>query len=132
MNGYFHVGKIDERKIKKYGKKIITNDVILTYERLNNHILRYHQQEYYQIEKHIKSIVEMPDFIIEDNSHIDTLIFLKNIPNINKKARIVVKLATDKNDKIYTKNSIITIMRQRDKSWEQTLKNRGKILFEKD
>ena len=35
------------------------------------------------------------------------------------------------NDKMYNKNSIITLMRQRDKSWEQTLKNRGKIIYKK-
>ncbi len=131
MNQYIEIGKINQNKIAKYSEKIITNIVILTYERLNNHILKYHKKEYYQIEKYIREIIEEPDFIIEDNSHKDTLIFLKHIVEIDKKARVVVKLATNTEDKTYTKNSIITIMRQRDKSWEQTLKNRGKIFFKR-
>ena len=132
MRKYITIGNIDKEKIGKYKKLIITKKVILTEERLHNHILIYHKNEYYELKEYIKLIVEKPDIIIEDNSHLNTLIFLKDIKSINKKARVVVKLATDKYDKIYNKNSIITIMRQRDKSWEQTLKNKGKIIFSKN
>lgn len=128
MEEYIIVGKIYKEKLGKYALKIITEDVILTYERLYNHIFVYHKNEYEQIKEYIKEIIENPDFILEDNTHMDTLIFLKNINQINKKARIVIKLATDRENRIYTKNSI---MRQRDKSWEQTLKNKGKIIFSK-
>ena len=114
---YISVGKINKNQVGNYKEKIITEDVILTQERLNTHILVYHREEYYQI---------------KDNSHIDTLIYLKHIQEIDKRARIVIKLATNRNEATYTKNSIITIMRQRDKSWEQTIKNRGRILFQKD
>ena len=127
---YRNIGRINIEKIGEYKEKVVTDEVILTHERLNNHILRYHEKEYEQIGKFVTNIIEEPDYIIEDNAHIDTLIFLKNIEEINKKARVVVKLAVDENDKIYTKNSIITMMRLRDKSWDQVLKNRGKILYE--
>lgn len=129
MKEYIYICKIDKKKIGEYKDKIIVEDVILTYERLNNHILVYHKNEYYQIKEYIQRIIEQPDLIIEDNSHKDTLIYLKLIEEINKKARIVVKLATNKKDRLYNKNSIITIMRQRDKSWEQTIKNKGKIIY---
>lgn len=128
---YINIGKIDLNKIEKYKEKVITNDIILTYERLNNHINIYHKKEYEELKNYISDIIQEPDYILEDNLHIDTLIYLKDINVINKKARVVVRLATDKNDKIYNKNSIITIMRQREKSWQQTLKNRGKIIFQK-
>lgn len=127
---YTNIGRIDIEKISKYKEKVVTDEVILTNERLNNHILRYHEKEYEQVSQYVTNIIEEPDYIIEDNAHIDTLIFLKNIEQINKKARVVVKLAVDENDKVYTKNSIITLMRLRDKSWDQVLKNRGKILYE--
>lgn len=95
----------------------------------------FYYKEYSKIEnilkKYIKNIIEEPDIVLEDNSHLDTLIFLKHILEINKKARVVVKLATDKNHERYTKNSIITLMRQRNKSWEQTIKNKGKIIYSK-
>lgn len=132
MEEFINVGKIDIEKIREYKEKIITEDVILTAERLNNHIFLYHKEEYNQIKNYIQEIIKEPDYILEDNTHKDTLIFLKHIDNINKKARIVIRLATDKEEKIYNKNSIITIMRQRDKSWEQTLKNRGKIIYVKN
>ena len=128
---YTYIGEIDKNKIGSFKKTIITTKVILTYERLNNHILKYHNEEFLQISQYLKSIVENPDYVIEDNMHNNTLIFLKHINEINKKARIVIKLATDCQDKIYNLNSIITIMRQRDKSWIQTLNNRGRIIYGK-
>ena len=131
MNEYTNIGKIDIKKIGKYKKKIITTELILTQERLNHHIYKYHEKEYIEIKNYIKYIIDNPDYILEDNKNIDTLIYLKHIEEINKKARVVINLATNKNDKIYNKNSIITIMRQRDKSWEQTLKNRGTIIYKK-
>lgn len=123
--------KIDKKMIGEYKNKIVTDQVILTYERLENHVLIYHKEEYEQIKKYIRKIIETPDIILEDSAHVDTLIFLKHILEINKKARVIVKLATNKKDKVYSKNSIITIMRQRNKSWEQTVKNKGKIIFSK-
>lgn len=132
MEEYIIIGKIDKNKLGKYEEKVVAEDLILTYERLNTHILMYHREEYDQIKEYISEVIEKPDYILEDNSHIDTLIYLKNIEQINKKARIVVKLATDINEKIYTKNSILTIMRQRDKSWSQTIKNRSKIIYAKN
>ena len=131
MNKYINIGKIDRKKIGTYKDKIITEDVILTYERLENHVLVYHKNEYEQIKKYIREIIEKPDVILEDCAHEDTLIYLKHILEIDKKARVVVKLATNKEDKVYRKNSIITIMRQRNKSWDQTLKNKGEIIFSK-
>ena len=98
---------------------------------MNNHILKYHRDEFSQIKPYLKSIVENPDYVIEDNMHNNTLIYLKHINEINKKAQIVIKLATDSQDKIYNLNSIITIMRQRDRSWVQTINNRGKIIYSK-
>ncbi len=129
MEDYIYVGKLDSSKIGKYKNSIISEDLILTYERLNNHIYKYHKKEYDEIKLYLGNIIKNPDYVVEDNRNINTLIFLQHISEINKKARIVVKLATNKNDKIYNKNSIITLMRQRDKSWEQTLKNRGKIIY---
>ena len=128
---YIYIGEIDKNIIGSFSKTIITTSVILTYERLNSHILKYHNDEFMQIKPYLKSIVENPDYIIEDNMHNNTLIYLKHINEINKKARIVIKLATDSQDKIYNLNSIITIMRQRDRSWVQTINNRGKIIYSK-
>jgi len=127
---YLNIGKIDLTKTGKFKDKAITEETILTLERIE-HIKSKHNDEYIQLHEYIIDIITDPDYIIEDNAHDDTLIYLKHISEIDKKARIVIKLATNIEDKKYNKNSIITLMRQREKSWKQTLKNRGKIIYKK-
>ena len=105
MKKYIIIGKIDKNKIGNYKYKIITKTVILTYERLNNHILKYHENEYNQVKKYIKDIIEKPDIILEEYKRKDTMIFLKHIKQIDKKVRIVIKLATNKEERVYNKNS---------------------------
>ncbi len=131
MQEYINIGKIDKNKIGSYKYKIVTDTLILTYERLNNHILKYHNKEYNQVKDYLKEIIENPDIILKEYKQEDTLIYLKHIEQIDKKVRVVIKLATNKKEKIYNKNSIITIMRQRDKSWEQTIKNKGEVIYSK-
>lgn len=123
------ITKLDNKKLRKYSGRLITENVILTDERLHEHILLFHKDEYRILKPHIKDIVENPDYIIEDNRHEDTLIYLKKINNgIN--GRVVVKLATEK-DREHSKNSIITLMKLNERTWKQTIKNRGKIIWKK-
>lgn len=122
--------KINKNILGKYKNKIISKDVILTQERLENHILLYHKKDYEQLKPYLKDIILNPDFIIDDNRHKDTLIFLKEIDEISKHGRVVFKLALGKNN-IYNKNSIITLMRLNKRTWNQTIKNRGNIIFSK-
>lgn len=56
------------------------------------------------------------------------LYFLKEINEISKYGRIVLKLALGKNA-VYDKNSIITLMRLNKRTWNQTINNRGDIIF---
>ena len=123
-----YIGKIDINKLGVYKYDLITDEVILTNERLYQHILIYHKSEYEQLEKYIKDIIEEPDYIIEDNRHSDTMIYLKQIGNL--KGRVIVKLALGQ-DKEHNKNSIITIMKLNGRTWKQTIRNRGKIVWQK-
>ena len=125
-----YIGRLDKNKLGKYKDKIITEEVVLTDERLNEHILMLHRKEYEQIASYLKSIVENPDIIIDDNRNKDTIILLKRIDGINKSGRIVIKLACVEDIK-HPKNSIITLMKLNERTWDQTLKNRGNIIFEK-
>lgn len=125
-----YIGKLDIEKLGKYNEKLVTDEVVLTDERLYNHILIYHKKEYEQLKKYIKDIIQEPDYIIEDNRHADTMIYLKQIQEITKKGRVVIKLALGY-DKEHSKNSIITLMKLNDRTWEQTIKNRGKIVWKK-
>lgn len=126
-----YIGKINKDKLGKYKDKIITNDAILTNERLNEHIIVEHKKDYEQLKKYLKEIIENPDYIVSDKAHDTTIIFLKEIKVLNKLGRIVVKLALPF-DKEHPKNSIITLMRLNKRTWKQTLKNKGEIIFDKN
>ena len=125
-----YITNLDRKKLGGYESKLITEEVILTNERLNEHILLYHEEEYKQLKPYIKNIIEDPDYIVEDNRQDDTMIYLKQIDNIGKNGRVVIKLALGQ-DKEHNKNSIITLMKLNKRTWNQTIKNRGKIIWEK-
>lgn len=123
-----YITNLDRKKLGLYENKLITEEVILTDERLYEHILLFHREEYKQLRPYIKSIIENPDYIVEDNRHKDTMIYLKEIENIGKNGRVVIKLALG-NDKEHGKDSIITLMKLNRRTWNQTIKNRGKIIW---
>ena len=125
-----YIGKLDKGKIEKYRNKMITDEVVLTDERLNEHILVYHEKEYEQLKPYIKDIIEEPDIILEDNRNENTIILLKQISQIKKNGRVVIKIAIAEDEK-HPKNSIITLMKLNDRTWKQTIKNRGNIIFDK-
>lgn len=125
-----YIGRLDIKKLGIYGEKIITDEVILTEERLNQHILISHKSDYQQFKNYIKNIIENPDYIIEDNKHANTMIYLQEIKEIDKKSRVVIKLALG-NDTEHCKNSIITLMKLNNRTWNQTINNRGKIIWQK-
>lgn len=123
-----YITNLDRKKLGIYENVIITEEVILTDERLYEHILLFHEEEYKQLRPYIKSIIEYPDYIIEDNRHENTMIYLKQINDIGKNGRVVIKLAIA-NDEEHNKNSIITLMKLNKRTWQQTIKNRGKIIW---
>ncbi len=123
-----YITKLDRNKLEKYKKRLITEEVILTDERLYEHILLFHENEYKELRPYLKSIIDNPDYIIEDNRHEETMIYLKQAKNIEKNGRVVIKLALGQ-DKEHNKNSIITMMKLNNITWKQTLKNRGKIIW---
>lgn len=123
-----YITKLDKKKLGEYEKRLITEDVILTDERLYEHILLFHEEEYKQLRPYIKSIIDNPDYIVEDNRHEDTMIYLKQIEDIEKNGRVVIKLALGQ-DKEHNKNSIITMMKLNKRTWNQTIRNRGKIIW---
>ena len=123
-----YITKLDRNKLEKYKKRLITEEVILTDERLYEHILLFDENEYKELRPYLKSIIDNPDYIIEDNRHEETMIYLKQVKNIEKNGRVVIKLALGQ-DKEHNKNSIITMMKLNNRTWKQTLKNRGKIIW---
>ena len=125
-----YITNLDKEKLGIYKNTIITEEVILTDERLYEHILLYHEEEYKQLKPYIRNIIKNPDYIIEDNRNEATMIYLKKIDSIEKSGRVVIKLALGQ-DKKHSKNSIITLMKLNKRTWKQTIRNRGKIIWKK-
>ena len=81
-----------------------------------------------ELKPYLKNIIESPDLILSDNRNEDTIILLKRINEIEKNGRVVIKIAIAE-DKEHSKNSILTLMKLNERTWKQTIKNRGNIIF---
>lgn len=120
-----NIGKIDRNKIGIYKNKIVTDDVILSDERIK-HIKEHHPGDYEKYAKYISRIIDNPDYILVDNKNTDTLLFLKRIEEEQKNVQIVIKLNTNKlNYRI--KNSILTLWKIKDSTYKQLIRNKENI-----
>ena len=102
MEEYVKIGVLNVKILKKYFK-IKTNEIIITKERIS-HINKRHQNDYDKYGKYISEIIENPDYILKDIENKDTVLYLKNIKELN--LQVVVKIQT-KNE-IDKANSVIT------------------------
>lgn len=123
-----YIGKIDKDKIGEYSTKIITDDVIMTEERLGHIKERHPELKDIEIGT-IAEVLKSPNYIFEDRKNKDTVLMVKKI-NYNKKHyRMVVKLNTNK-ELIDKSNSVISFWDISEKKLRQYIRNE-KILYEK-
>ena len=123
-----YIGKIDIEKLGKYKEKIITDDVILTEERIK-HIQEHHPGDYEKYAIYIPTIIESPDYILDDSKNLDTVLYLKTIKQDEKNIQIVVRLNTNEKEK-NKQNSILTLWKMKEKTYRQLLRNK-EILWKK-
>lgn len=120
---YIEIGKIDKNKFKEITERIITEDVILTAERLE-HILKNHQKDFELYFNKVGDIISNPDYILKDSKNKDTAMVIKHIENTN--INIIIRLAVE-NDKIHCKNSIMTFYRIRDKNLKKLMEKNKSV-----
>ena len=120
-----YIGKLDRNKLGEYKDKVITDDVILTNERLQ-HIKEHHPGDYEHYGKYIKNIIEDPDYILDDTKNIDTVLYMKNIIEEGKNIQLVIKLSTNINNE-NNKNSVLTLWKIKDKTFRQFVRNKKKL-----
>lgn len=118
-----YIGKIDRDKLIKYN--IATDIVVITRER-KEHIKKRHFEDYSKYIQYIPYIIENPDYILEDNNNIDTILILKKLNEENKNIQIVIKLNTTKDKSRY--NTILTFWQIRDKNYIKTIQH-NKIIY---
>ena len=122
------IGKIDRNIYKCITEDIITNEVIITDERIG-HIKERHPDDYERFCSYIPEIIEDPDYIIEANKP-KTAFVLKEINDGNHKFQLILRLSTS-DDRIGYSNSIITFLKVSNKKWNKYLRNK-KILYKKE
>ena len=121
----YFVGKLDKKLYGCVTAEIETDIVIITEERIT-HIKERHPDDYEYFAKYIPQIIADPDYIIEANKR-NTAIILKEIEDIGKKYKTVLRLKVKKDFASY-KNSIISFWSVGDTTWKKTIKNK-KILY---
>lgn len=119
------VGKIDKDIYKCITDDIVTDEVIITDERIA-HILERHPDDYERFYSYIPEILKKPDYIIAANRD-NTGVLLKEIERNGEKFKLILRIAV-KNDPAGYKNSIISFWHIGDTTWRKTLKNKN-ILY---
>ncbi|MDO4318311.1 MAG: PBECR2 nuclease fold domain-containing protein [Lachnospiraceae bacterium] len=120
------IGKIDKEIYKCITEDIVSDEVIITDERIE-HIKERHPNDYERFYGYMKEIVSNPDYIIEANRP-NTALILKELEG--QQFKTVLRFVTSA-DNVKYKNSIITFMRIKNKEWNRLLKNK-KILYRKE
>ena len=123
------VGKIDVKIYRCISEYIITDEVIITDERVG-HVKERHPDDYEKYYEYLKEIVEHPDYIIEANKPDTALILKQIIESKEKQFKTVLRLKTS-TDKPEYKNSIITFMKINEKEWKRLLRNK-RILYKRE
>ena len=123
------VGKIDKEVYKCITEDIVTDEVIITDERIG-HIKERHPNDYEKYCEYLKLIVEEPDYIVETKKP-KTALILKEIKESNERQFKTVLRLTTSTDNPGFKNSIITFMKIDEKEWNRLLRNKL-ILYKKE
>ena len=122
------VGKIDKNIYKCITEDIVTDEVIITDERIQ-HIKERHPNDYERFYSYIPEIIENPDYIIEANKS-NTAVILKEIEEQGEKFKLVLRLKVE-SDPVEYKNSVMTFWYIGDTTWRKSLKNK-KILYKRE
>ncbi len=125
MEEYKRIGKIDINKLGKYKDLVVTDEVILTEERIQ-HIKERHLEQFEELQDYIEDVVYNPDYILQDMEHEETVILLKEIIKDKKRIKMIIKLSTNKKEE--RRNSIITFWKIRERDYNKTIQ-KSKIIF---
>lgn len=103
-----YITQLDAEKYKCVSEGIVTNEVVITDERIK-HIRDRHPNDFERYELYIKKIIENPDYILEANKP-NTAFLLKEIQDADERFQLILRLAVAGDPEGY-KNSVITFLR---------------------
>ncbi len=122
------IGRIDKNIYKCVTEDIVTDEVIITDERIA-HIKERHPNDYERFCSYIPEIISNPDYIIASNKP-NTATVLKQITNNGEKFQLILRIITSK-DNVDFKNSVITFLNINERTWNKYLRNK-EILYKKE
>ena len=123
----YTVGRIDIDKYRCITDEIITDEVIITPERIQ-HIEERHPGDYEQFVKYIAVILADPDYILEANKP-NTGVILKEIEENGEKFKVILRVKVESDPGEY-RNSILNFWSIGDTTWNKNVKNK-KILYKR-
>ena len=122
------VGKLDKRIYRCITDNIITDEVIITEERIA-HIEENHPGDYMNYGKYLPEAVQAPNYIFAGNRP-NTALILKQIPASGERFKTILKLITSDDTPAF-KNSVITFMKTDEREWNRLTRNK-KILYKSE
>ena len=128
---YIEIGKLNTVLFERIGEHLITDEVIFTYERMN-HVETKRVQLFNEVKGILPDVLYNPDYIYKDwNNRDNTLVLIKTIDeklNLN----VILKIAI-LNDEKHTKNSIITMIKIGNKTFNKIKRNKkDNLLFKRN
>lgn len=122
------IGKINKDIYKCITEDIVTEEVIITDERIR-HIMDRHPNDYERYCKFLEKVISAPDYIIESNKFGTALLLKEMTDEAGQQFKTILRLHTSKDNPDF-KNSIITFMKINEKEWARLLKNKT-ILYKR-
>ena len=119
--------KLDREIYSCISKDILTDEVILTEERIS-HIKGHHPNDYERYHGYIRRMVISPDYIIETRAA-DTAFIVNEFTEGDMHFRLILKLKTAREKRDY-KNSVIQFQYINGREFERLIRNK-KILYKR-
>lgn len=123
-----YIGKINKEIYSCVTNDIVTDEVIITDERIE-HIQTNHPNDFEQYFKRLIQAITEPEYIIEANKP-NTALVLKSFRSDDKVFKTILRLITSSDNPDF-KNSVITFMKIDEKEWKRLIKNK-KILYKSE
>lgn len=127
MTEIVNLGKIDSQIFEKKFGKILTDEVIITNERIE-HIQTHHPEDYHLFEIYGKDCIQYPDLILSDEKNFGTVFLIKKLSDTN--LNVVLRLVLE-NEDCRLKNSVMTFWRIRESNLNKLIK-KNEILYKKE
>lgn len=119
------VGKINIATYRCVSAEIVTDEVVMTEERIE-HIRKRHPNDYERFCTYIPRMIAEPDYIVQANQA-NTAVILKEIQENGEKFKLILRIKMQHDPADY-RNSVLSFWRIGDTTWRKTLKNK-KILY---